>query len=102
MSRPNVSIGGRMALSIRQFGAPANCELIFGEPGSRASIPRFDTVKVFSGTTNAARSSIGERVAEWFQTQPSLRLVDAAVVQSSDSRFHCFTIVLFIATGRDL
>ncbi len=56
----------------------------------------FDAVKVFSATTGGERERLGERVTAWLRAQPRpIVLVDRAVIQSSDARFHCVTIVLF-------
>lgn len=55
----------------------------------------FTGVKVFSATLESDRLAIGTRVTEWLQSNPALRVVDTVTLQSSDSRFHCLTIVLF-------
>jgi hypothetical protein len=61
---------------------------------------RFDAVKVFSATTGGERERLGERITQWIRSQPRpIVLVDRAVVQSSDERFHCVTIVLFYREG---
>lgn len=57
---------------------------------------QFDAVKIFSATTGSERERIGERITAWLRAQPRpIVLVDRAVLQSSDHRFHCLTIVLF-------
>jgi hypothetical protein len=61
---------------------------------------RFDSVKVFSATTGGDRERLGERITAWLAAQQRpIVLVDRAVVQSSDHRFHCVTIVLFYREG---
>lgn len=61
---------------------------------------QFDAVKVFSATTAGERERLGERVTAWLRAQPApILVVDRAVVQSSDERFHCVTIVLFYLEG---
>ncbi len=52
-------------------------------------------VKVFTSTKAREREALGDRVTEWIQEHPGLRIVDKYVTQSSDSDFHCFTITLF-------
>lgn len=57
---------------------------------------QFDGVKVFSATTAGDRERLGERLTAWLRAQPKpVVIVDRAVLQSSDARFHCITIVLF-------
>jgi|LNFM01.1.fsa_nt_gb hypothetical protein len=57
---------------------------------------QFDAVKVFSATVAGDRERLGERLTEWIRAQPRpIVVVDRAVVQSSDDRFHCISIVLF-------
>jgi hypothetical protein len=63
-------------------------------------LERFESVKVFSATTAGERTRLGERITEWIRAQPRpVVLVDRAVLQSSDQRFHCVTIVLFYRDG---
>lgn len=50
-------------------------------------------MKLFSATTFAQRRDLGDRVTEWLSTQPR-RLYQRQVLQSSDSAFHCITIIL--------
>ncbi len=55
-----------------------------------------DGVKVFSASSAAGRDALGERVTDWLRARgPGFVLLDRAVVQSSDRRFHCLSIVLF-------
>jgi hypothetical protein len=56
---------------------------------------RLDAVKVFSGTRARERSDLGERVTSWIESNPRLEILSAVVALSSDSRFHCLSIVLF-------
>lgn len=56
----------------------------------------FNAVKVFSATMSKNRDGLGERVTDWMQQHPASKVVDAVVTQSSDSEFHCLTIVLFM------
>lgn len=56
---------------------------------------RFNGVKVFSATMAEARASLGELVAEWLAAHPRCKATEFVVTQSSDSRFHCVTLVVF-------
>lgn len=59
----------------------------------------FDGVKIFSGTTASDREQLGERVTRWLRDNPDVVVVEQRVLQSSDERSHCVSIVLFY-TGR--
>jgi hypothetical protein len=60
-----------------------------------AMIP-FSNVKIFSATTSIARSMLGDTVTAWFVAQRSLiAIADIKLVQSSDSEYHCISIVVF-------
>jgi len=61
---------------------------------------RYDGVEVFSATMVSQRERIGEKVIAWLDAHPERVPVDTVVRQSSDSRFHCFTIVLFWRVAR--
>jgi len=52
-------------------------------------------VKVFSATKARDREELGESVTRWLQANADLEVVDRVVAQSSDSEFHCLTIILF-------
>lgn len=58
---------------------------------------KFDGVKVFSATMLREREMLGEKVTEWMQGHPENKVVSTVVAQSSDSEFHCVTIVVFYA-----
>ena len=51
-------------------------------------------VKVFSTTKAKDRQAIGEQVTDWITANPTVRIVKTVVAQSSDVKFHCFSIVL--------
>jgi hypothetical protein len=55
----------------------------------------FQGVKVFSATMAGDRAQLGERLTAWLREHPTLEIVDKRVLQSSDERFHCITIVIF-------
>jgi hypothetical protein len=56
---------------------------------------KFDGVKVFSATKARERVSLGDRLTEWLDDHPKLKVVDTVVTQSSDQEYHCLTITIF-------
>lgn len=54
----------------------------------------FTHVKSFTATTSHARENIGERVTEWIRAE-NPNIVDTVVAQSSDSAYHCISIIVF-------
>lgn len=56
---------------------------------------RPSVVKVFSATKARDREMLGDRVTEWLASNPTLDILDKHVLLSSDTEFHCLTIVLF-------
>lgn len=52
-------------------------------------------VKTFCATLHAERAVLGDVVTAWLQANPSVRVLDRVVAQSSDHTHHCLTIVLF-------
>jgi hypothetical protein len=55
----------------------------------------FTGVKVISATKAEERAQLGESVSRWMRDHPELEVVDRVVVQSSDTQFHCLSMVLF-------
>jgi len=55
-------------------------------------------MKVFSATKYRDRSNLGEMVTEWLggYLAEGGEVVDHMVRQSSDSEFHCLSIILFL------
>lgn len=58
----------------------------------------FTGVKVFSATKAREREELGEHVTRWIRDNPSSRIIDKIVTQSSDREFHCLTITIFYET----
>lgn len=57
----------------------------------------YNMVKVFSATKAKDRAELGERVTEFLRGfLKSGSVVETMVRQSSDSEFHCLSIVLFL------
>lgn len=54
----------------------------------------FTGVKVFSETKGRERDALGETITRWLRQNP-IEIVDRVVIQSSDSAFHCVSVVLF-------
>ena len=57
-------------------------------------------MKVFSATMAGQRQELGETVTSWLASHPSCQPTDFIITQSSDSRFHCISIVLFYLERR--
>jgi hypothetical protein len=53
----------------------------------------FNGVKVFSATMHRDRDTLGEKITEWIQAS-GVEIVDLIVRQSSDSAYHCISIVV--------
>lgn len=53
--------------------------------------------KVFSVTKARDREQVGDRVSAWLETNPQLEIRQAFVRLSSDSAFHCWSLVLVCA-----
>jgi hypothetical protein len=60
---------------------------------------RINLVKVFSVTKAREREELGERVMAWMKANPEVEVVSTIVSQSSDDRFHCFSMVLMCASA---
>jgi len=60
------------------------------------AITGYTSVKVFSATRHVEREKLGEHVTEWLGANPRLEVVDTQVLQSSDTAYHCHTIILFL------
>ena len=55
----------------------------------------FTGVKVFSATKAQERQVIGDLIRDWIERNPHLEMVEREMLQSSDTKFHCLTIILF-------
>ena len=56
---------------------------------------RINVVKVFSATKARDRDALGDRITLWLSANPGIEVQDTVVRLSSDSSFHCLSIVLF-------
>lgn len=61
-------------------------------------LARVDGVKTFSATKAEDRSNLGDRVTEWLHAT-GCRMLEYRVTQSSDSQFHCLTIVVLYSNN---
>ena len=55
---------------------------------------KVNVVKVFSATRARDRESLGEAVTAWIAHNADVRILKTFVMLSSDSEFHCLSIVL--------
>lgn len=55
----------------------------------------FNAVKVFSVTKHVPRNALGDEVTKWLEENPTFRVSDFVVTQSSDHGFHCLSISVF-------
>jgi hypothetical protein len=53
-----------------------------------------NVIKVFSSTKARDRSELGERITTWLRAHPNVEIADTTVSLTSDSEFHCLSIVL--------
>lgn len=56
---------------------------------------KWKAVKVFSATKSKEREELGDNVTKWIAANPGVEVVDYVVRQSSDSEYHCLTIIVF-------
>ena len=103
--------GASAGTVIPQTGSFATGSVIDGKGNLYAAQPRgfvvdrvmtpaegmrgYDGLRVFSATTVGRRERLGEDITGWLAAHPERIPVHTLVLQSSDARFHCFTIVLF-------
>ena len=45
------------------------------------------------------REELGDTITSWIKLHPEIEIVDYVVEQSSDSEFHCLSIVIFYKEG---
>jgi len=55
----------------------------------------FSGCEVFSSTMHRDRDAMGQKITAWLESHPDLEIVARDVLQSSDSQYHCVTIVLW-------
>lgn len=56
---------------------------------------KFDGLQIFSATMYQDRAVLGEKVTAWITAHQDVNIVDIEVHQSSDTSFHCITIIVF-------
>lgn len=55
----------------------------------------YSAIKVFSATKARERGELGEEITRWMDENPGYTVKNTVVKQSSDSEFHCLSIILF-------
>lgn len=56
----------------------------------------YDGVQIFSATMAYEREQLGAKVTEWLEANGNaITTVHTTVTQSSDTEFHCVTILVF-------
>ena len=55
----------------------------------------YDGAKVFTASKAAERARLGDQLTAWLAGNPDIDVVDTVVRQSSDSEFHCLSIIVF-------
>jgi hypothetical protein len=53
------------------------------------------SVKVFSATKHNERNALGEQITRWLNQEPEKDVHRVETLQSSDSEFHCLSIIYF-------
>ena len=61
----------------------------------RFAMPPPIGLRVFSATRARDREVLGETITQWITAHPEYDLLECKVLQSSDSEFHCLSIVIF-------
>jgi hypothetical protein len=65
-----------------------------------APLSGYDGLKVFCGTKFEQRARLGDEITAWCAAHEGRVLVGAVVRQSSDTSFHCLSILIFWRTVR--
>ncbi len=55
----------------------------------------YQGAKVFTATKAREREQLGDNVTAWLKEHPQVKIKNTTVTQSSDSEFHCLSIVVF-------
>ncbi|HPM78626.1 MAG TPA: hypothetical protein PK961_16165 [bacterium] len=63
---------------------------------------KFNSVKVFSATKAKEREEMGELITRWLRSNPDIEIANVEVRQSSDSEYHCLSIVIFYNKPEEL
>ena len=61
---------------------------------------KVNVVKVFTATRARDRESLGEAVTAWIAHDQDVRVLKTFVMLSSDSQYHCLSIVLIRARAQ--
>jgi hypothetical protein len=52
-------------------------------------------MQIFTATISREREQLGEKVTAWLAAHPDVEVVNTTSMQSSDSAFHCISILIF-------
>jgi len=63
---------------------------------------KFNSVKVFSATKAKEREEMGELITRWLRSNPDIEIANVEVRQSSDSEYHCLSVVIFYNKPEEL
>jgi hypothetical protein len=55
----------------------------------------YRAAKVFTATKAHERERLGDNLTRWLADNPDVEVVDTVIRQSSDSQFHCLSIIVF-------
>lgn len=66
----------------------------FDRKGRREMV-NFNAMKVFSATKARERGELGEEITRWMEENPEVEVMNTEIRQSSDSEFHCLSIIVF-------
>jgi hypothetical protein len=66
-------------------------------PPPQVAKSAISVIKVFSATMLRDREGLGDRVSGWLAENPQLEVRETVVSLSSDSKFHCLSLVLICA-----
>lgn len=61
-----------------------------------------DGAAVFSATMHKERNNLGREITSWLEKHPYVTIVDKMVKQSSDTDYHCLSIILFYKKNKEV
>ena len=83
--------GSDSSLTVHKSGD----EAASGTGVALVNVGNMTQVKVFTATKARDREVLGEAVTAWLASNRNVRVLKTVVALSSDSAFHCLSIVLF-------
>lgn len=55
----------------------------------------YSGAKVFTATKAYDRDKLGDALTTWLTANPDVEVIDTVIRQSSDSQFHCLSMIVF-------